>query len=51
MNKLNLKSILKDNLRQIKKEKAYYASTQNQVMFFELLNDELKIEKQIKELK
>jgi hypothetical protein len=50
MKKLNLKEIHEDNLRQIEKELQYYASTQNQVMFFELFDDKIAIQKKIKEL-
>ena len=48
---LNLKFILKDTLRQIEKEKAYYAKTQNQHMFFDCLEEELKIIEKLKKLK
>ena len=47
MKKLNIKEILKDNLRQIENELKYYAETQNQEMFFELFNDKLAIEKKL----
>jgi hypothetical protein len=47
MKKLNIKEILKDNLRQIEKELKYYAETQNQEMFFEVFNDKLAIQKRL----
>tara|TARA_R110002153_G_scaffold252772_1_gene410627 strand:+ start:131 stop:430 length:300 start_codon:yes stop_codon:yes gene_type:complete len=47
---LDLKSIYEDSLRQVEKEKAYYSKTQNQKLFFDCLNDELKIIERLKKL-
>lgn len=47
---ISMLEILKDELRQVKNEKAYYAETMNQEMFFPLMQEEIRIEKLIKEL-
>ena len=47
---LDLKFIYEDTLRQIEKEKAHYAKTQNQIEFFNCIEEELKITEILKKI-
>lgn len=51
MKTISRKELIEDALRQIENELKHYANTINQEMFFSVLQEKIKLEKQLENLK